>query len=83
MRDTITLTFALAEEVTPDIFAQRVAEACFNYGALRELDEGVHVPSSETVEGAEEVFAYAEEYVKLLGKPVKVIGAKRIRNKWL
>lgn len=43
----ITLTFELAEDVTPDYFARRVAEACFAYGALRK-NEGVILPSDPT-----------------------------------
>lgn len=39
-----TLTFDLDEEVTPDIFAARVAEACLSYGTLRP-GEGVLLPS--------------------------------------
>lgn len=31
----VTLRFRLLEEVTPAIFAERVAQACGNYGALR------------------------------------------------
>lgn len=36
----VVLTFELAEEVTPSLFARRVAQACFDYGALR---PGEHV----------------------------------------
>ncbi len=45
----ITLTFRLTEDVTPDYFAQRVAEACFSYGALR-TGEAVVIPSDPTKE---------------------------------
>lgn len=39
----VSLTFRLAEQVTPELFAQRVAEACFTRNALRP-EEAVVVP---------------------------------------
>lgn len=40
----VTLTFLLDEEVTPDLFAHRVAEACAMEAALR-VGEAVQLPS--------------------------------------
>lgn len=48
MKHRITLTFVLNEEVTPDFLAQRVAQACGNYYALRE-GEGVELPSDPSI----------------------------------
>jgi hypothetical protein len=39
----VSLTFRLSETVTPELFAQRIAMACFSGGALRE-DEAVIMP---------------------------------------
>lgn len=50
----VTLTFKLNEQVTPGIFAKRVAEACFQYGALRP-DEAVQHPEISSLE-----FTYRE-----------------------
>jgi hypothetical protein len=40
----VTLTFVLLEDVTPDIFATRVAATCGHGGGLRP-GEGVRLPS--------------------------------------
>lgn len=42
----IPLTFVLDEEVTPDLFAQRVAQACAQFYALRP-GEGIQLPSDK------------------------------------
>jgi len=42
-RHKVTITFSLLEEVTPRIFAGRVAEACARYGTLRPGERVIYV----------------------------------------
>lgn len=48
MQSRILLEFILDEDVTPDFFAQRVALACSNNGALR-IGEGVRAVEGSVV----------------------------------
>jgi hypothetical protein len=45
-RFVVQLEFLLDEEVTPDLFVSRVAEACACYGAIR-VGEAVRVPGRD------------------------------------
>ncbi len=44
----VTLDFELNEDVTPSFFAQRVAEACSSYGALRTGEKVVDPESGKS-----------------------------------
>lgn len=63
----ITLQFRLDEDVTPDYFAQRVAQACFSFGALRKT-EAVLSPSSEGLEyvddGPKPIFDFLKDHLR-------------------
>lgn len=57
----ITLTFVLEEDVSPDFFARRVAEACANEYAIKER-EGVVLPSNPAT-----ILTFAESRTKQPG----------------
>lgn len=48
MARSVTLTFHLQEEVTPEIFTQKVIEALVNHGTLRK-GEGVQLGAVNVV----------------------------------
>ena len=79
MARQVVLIFNLEEDVTPDLFARRVAEACVRYSALRE-GEAVEVANDGHIFTYEYVLAYlrteSSSLDAILGKEVTDVLAK-------
>lgn len=70
--NNITLTFRLSGPVTPEFFAQRVAEACFSYGALHP-DEAVISPDDSGREFRDSGKSQADQirnHFESIGRPL-------------
>jgi hypothetical protein len=67
----VQITFVLLEEVTPRIFAQKIAQACAYAGALREGEGVIIPPETEQVMliGPKQPTAAKEIWDRLKPKP--------------